>query len=195
MTRTRKVIDVSYWQRDIDWDAVVAAGVKGVIIKISEGTTPEETYWTHLDNAKKHGLSWGVYCYSHATTPKEAVAEANEVLYLLQGEQPPLGIWFDFEAPECLATDDPTAICSRFVAKCNADGYAAGIYASLSTLTDVLELNLLADYVPVWCAQYDEECNFKDDYPDKILAGWQYSDSQYIGDTNVDMNEWYAEDW
>lgn len=86
-------------------------------------------------------------------------------------------------------------MCSHFVAKCNADGYAAGIYASLSTLTDVLELNLLADYVPFWCAQYADWCEFKDYYPGKILAGWQYSDSQYIGDTNVDMNEWYAEDW
>ena len=195
MTRTRKVIDVSYWQRDIDWNAVVAAGVEGVIIKISDGQSLEETWWTHHFNAKSHGLAWGVYCYSHASTPEEAAAEANEVLYLLQGEMPPLGIWFDFEAPECLAADDPTAICSRFVAKCNADGHAAGIYASLSTLTDVLELNLLADYVPFWCAQYDERCDFKDYYHDKILAGWQYSDSQYIGDTNVDMNEWYAEDW
>ena len=191
----RKVIDVSYWQRDIDWNAVVAAGVEGVIIKISDGQSLEETWWTHHFNAKAYGLAWGVYCYSHATTPEEAAAEANEVLYLLQGEMPPLGIWFDFEAPECLAADDPTAICSRFVAKCNADGYAAGIYASLSTLTDILALKLLADYVPIWCAQYDEECNFKDYYPDKILAGWQYSDKEYIGSTNVDMNEWYREDW
>lgn len=117
------------------------------------------------------------------------------VQQLLQGEQPSLGIWFDFEAPECLDAFNPTGICSRFIVECNEAGCAAGIYASLSTLTDVLNLNLLADYVPFWCAQYDEECNFKDDYPDKILAGWQYSDSQYIGDTNVDMNEWYAEDW
>lgn len=195
MATTRKVIDVSFWQRDIDWDAVVAAGVKGVIIKISEGTTPEETYWTHLANAKAHGLSWGVYCYSHATTPEDAAAEANEVLYLLQGEQPPLGIWFDFEAPECLDAFDPIGICSRFIVACNERGYAAGIYASLSTLIAVLDLNLLADYVPVWCAQYAKRCDFKDYYPGKILAGWQYSDSQYIGDTNVDMNEWYVGDW
>lgn len=187
----KKVIDISGWQRDIDWDAVVAAGVKGVIIKISEGQTPEETYWSHLSNAKARGLDWGVYCYSHATTPEGAADEANEALYLLQGDEPPLGIWFDFEAPESLAAFDPTGICSRFIVECNEEGYSAGIYASLSTLVDVLDLVLLADYVPIWCAQFNDKCDFKDYYPNKVLAGWQYTDQGYIGSTNVDMNEWY----
>ena len=52
----RKVIDVSYWQKDIDWQAVVAAGVQGVIIKVCEGCTPEETFWQHLNNVKALGL-------------------------------------------------------------------------------------------------------------------------------------------
>ena len=39
-----KVIDVSYWQKDLDYDAVVDAGIKGVIIKISEGEEPEDTW-------------------------------------------------------------------------------------------------------------------------------------------------------
>ena len=110
----RKVIDVSYYQKDIDWQAVVAAGVEGVIIKICEGCTPEETFWQHLNNVKSLGLEWGVYIYSHATTEAEAAAEANEVLYLLQGDKPPMGVWFDFEAPECLVCADPTAVCSRY---------------------------------------------------------------------------------
>lgn len=40
-----KVIDVSYWQKDIDYDDVKDAGVDGVIAKISEGTSIEETWW------------------------------------------------------------------------------------------------------------------------------------------------------
>ena len=28
---------------------------------------------------------------------------------------------------------------------------------------------------------------------DGLAQDWQYSDSEYIGDTNVDMNEWYEE--
>lgn len=187
----KKFIDVSYWQKDIDWQAIVDSGVKGVIIKISEGCTPEETFWQHLNNVKELGLDWGVYIYSHATAPEEAAAEANEVLYILQGDVPPMGIWFDFEAPECLACSDPTAVCSRFISDLNKQGLTAGIYASLSTLVDKINLNALADYVPIWCAQYNDKCDFKSYYPNKILAGWQYSQNEYIGSTNVDMNEWY----
>lgn len=188
---SKKVIDVSYWQKDINYNAVVEAGIKGVVIKISEGLSPEDTYWSHLSQCKSYGLPWGVYCYSHATTPEEAAAEANEVIYLLQGEVPPLGIWFDFEDPNSLNSYDPTGICSAFIVKCNESGLQAGIYASLSTFTDVLDINQLADYVPFWCAQYNSDCDFSSYFPNKRLVGWQYSDQLYIGNTNVDMNEWY----
>ena len=38
-----KVIDISYWQLGIDWDEVVASGVEGVIIKITEGQSIEDS--------------------------------------------------------------------------------------------------------------------------------------------------------
>lgn len=188
-----KVIDVSFWQKDIDYDEVEAAGVDGVIAKISEGTSIEETWWGHVSEAESHGLKWGVYCYSHAPTPIEAAEEANEVVYLLEGRTPPMGVWFDFEAPECLKAEDPTAVCSAFVNAINAHGIPCGIYASLSTLKDVIDVNALADYVPYWVAQYNQECNFTDYYPDHVLAGWQYTDDGHIGKTSVDLNEWYLD--
>ena len=85
-----------------------------------------------------------------------------------------------------------TAVCSAFISACNAAGYSAGIYASLSTLTDRINVNDLADYVPYWCAQYGaSECGFRDSYPDSILAGWQWTDCYSIGGENYDMSEWY----
>lgn len=200
----KKVIDVSYWQKSIDWDAVVAAGVGGVIVKITEGSTIEDTWWMNVKNAEEHGLPWGVYCYGHAQTPEEAREEANEVIYLLNSRLPwkipELGIWYDVE-------DDPnyksmfnegvdtTACASAFIVACNEAGYSAGIYTSSMNCTDYqknsVRPNELADYVPYWIADYRGYCGFKHAYPDKRLYGWQYSDREYIGDTNVDMNEWY----
>lgn len=188
-----KVIDVSYWQKDIDYGRVKQAGVRGVIVKITEGTSIEETWWGHVSEAKKHGLKWGVYCYSHAATPEEAAEEANEVLYLLGGEIPPMGVWFDFESPRCLESDDPTAVCSAFLNAINFKGIPCGIYASFSTLENVIDVAALADYVPYWVAQYNKKCDFPDEFPGKVLAGWQYSDSQSIGGVNVDFNEWYLD--
>ena len=34
-----KVIDISAWQENVDWDAVVAEGIEGVILKIGERST------------------------------------------------------------------------------------------------------------------------------------------------------------
>lgn len=188
-----KVIDVSYWQKNIDYGLVKQAGVRGVIVKITEGKEIEETWWGHVADAEKHGLKWGVYCYSHAGTPEEAATEANEVLYLLGNRIPPMGVWFDFESPTCLESNDPTAVCSAFVNAINVKGIPCGIYASLSTLEEVIDVKALADYVPYWVAQYSSRCEFKDDYPHSVLAGWQYSDKQSIGGVNVDMNDWYLD--
>lgn len=188
-----KVIDVSYYQKDINYDTAIAQGVRGVIAKISEGQEPEETWWGHVSEADSRGLPWGVYCYSHAMTAQEAQAEANEVLYLLGGRVPPMGVWFDFESRDCLNAEDPTAVCSAFVNAINAAGIPCGIYASLATLEDVIDVASLADYVPYWVAQYNKRCDFTAEFPGHVLAGWQYSDQGYIGDMNVDMNEWYLD--
>nr|WP_302754991.1 GH25 family lysozyme [uncultured Megasphaera sp.] len=117
-------------------------------------------------------------------------------MIFLGDERPPMGIWYDCEDEDCFADwVDTTALCSAFIVTCNEAGYSAGIYTSSLKCTDYMtnsiRPNLLADYVPYWIADYRGYNGFSQDYPDKHVAGWQYSDSEYIGDTNVDMNEWY----
>ena len=191
---TKKVIDVSGWQEGIDYDAVVNAGVQGVIIKISESLSPEKTFEWHYNKCIEKGLDWGVYCYSHAVDADMSTAEANEVLYLLKGRKPTMGVWFDFEDQKCLNSYDPTQVCSGFIVYMNRNNIYSGVYASLSTFSSgIVNPKALADYVPYWVAQYASRCDFKDYYPDNVLAGWQYSGSSYIGNTEVDMNEWYID--
>ena len=190
------VIDLSDWNDNIDWSTIIDAGVKGVIVKISEGRTLSELHGKHIAAAVARGLKWGVYAFTHAQTTDRAVQEANVIINALESlgyGEPPLGIWFDLEAPETinLDPDDVTAICSAFISECNAAGYSAGIYASLSTLTDCINVNDLADYVPYWCAQYAEKCDFLDYYPENRLAGWQCTDSYNTDGSNYDLSVWY----
>ena len=190
------VTDLSDWNDHINGSHMIGEGVEGVIVKISEGRTLSELQGKHIAGAAARGLPWGVYCYTHAQTTERAEEEAAvviEALGALGYGAPPLGIWIDVEAPATIGQDreDVTAICSAFISTCNAAGYSAGIYASLSTLTDCLNLNDLADYVPTWCAQYDDECNFYDYFPSRILAGWQYTDSFEIDGRKYDLSEWY----
>lgn len=191
-----KVIDISDWNDHINWSHMIDEGVEGVIVKISEGRTLSELYGKHISAAAARGLPWGVYCYTHAQTTERAEEEAAVVIEALETlgyGAPPLGIWFDVEATETIGQDreDVTAICSAFISTCNAAGYAAGIYASLSTLTDCMNLDDLADYVPTWCAQYNEECNFHDYFPERMLQGWQFTETFEIDGRDYDMSEWY----
>ena len=190
------VIDLSDWNENVDWSRFIDHGIGGVIVKISEGRALSELFAKNIAGAAARGLPWGVYCYTHAQTTERAEEEAAVVIGALETlgyGAPPLGIWIDVEAPETIGQDreDVTAICSAFISTCNAAGYSAGIYASLSTLTDCLNLNDLADYVPTWCAQYDDECNFYDYFPGRILQGWQFTDAFKIDGRIYDMSEWY----
>ena len=140
------VIDLSDWNDHINWSHMIDEGVEGVIVKISEGRTLSELHGKHIAGASARGLPWGVYCYTHAQTTARAEEEAAVVIEALDAlgyGAPPLGIWIDVEAPEIIGQDreDVTAICSAFISACNTAGYSAGIYASLSTLTDCINVN------------------------------------------------------
>lgn len=190
------VIDLSDWNENVDWSRFIDYGIGGVIVKISEGRTLSELFAKNIAGAAARGLPWGVYCYSHAQTTDRAKEEAQTVIDALETlgyGAPDLGIWLDMEAPEIIGQDseDVTAVCSAFISACNAAGYSAGIYASLSTLTDRINVNDLADYVPYWCAQYAEKCDFLDYYPENRLAGWQCTDSYNIDGNNYDLSVWY----
>ena len=91
-----KVIDISAWQENINWQAIKDADIKGVIIKIGEKTHLDDMFITHVNNAAKNNLPYGIYYYAHASTIDEAIAEANwvdnQIKTYLNGKNPKLGI-------------------------------------------------------------------------------------------------------
>lgn len=199
----RKVIDISDYQEDINFDSIVAEGAQGVIIKISEGCSYTDNLWHFVGACKRLNLSFGFYCYAHATTEEQAKQEANEVVYLMSTmgitSTPPLGIWYDVEANEMFDSNvDTTAICSAFICAMNDMGFdRVGIYTSTLKCTDYMSNSIqpkaLADYVPFWIADYRGYNGWIESYPDKHCSGWQYTDKGVIDGMNVDMNEWYDE--
>ena len=189
------VIDLSDWNDNIDWSTILDAGVKGVVVKISEGRTLSELHGKHIAAAVARGLKWGVYAFTHAQTTDRAVQEANVVINALGSlgyGDPPLGIWLDLEAPETINLDPDavTAICSAFISECNAAGYECGIYGSYSTLTDCMYPYDLADYVSYWPAQYGDDNDFAAENPKLKVKGWQFTESYNIGGKLYDMSEW-----
>lgn len=189
------VIDISDYQTSIDWSEL-AKHCEGVIVKISEGCTLSRLHGKHIAAASARGIPWGVYCYTHSTTAARARQEAQTVLQALRAlgyGKPKLGAWIDIEDKKVLSIlpDTVTACASAFISALNGAGIEAGIYASLSTYRANLKINLLADYVPYWCAQYGPRCRFKDFFQRKKLRGWQYTDDYTINGKKYDRNEWY----
>ena len=84
-------IDVSFYQGDIDWQQVKAAGVEFVFIRVGgRGTTEGKLYedekaQQYYKEAKAADLKVGAYFYSQALTPKEAEEEAWFVLKSIAG--------------------------------------------------------------------------------------------------------------
>ena len=190
-----KVIDISDWQKSINWDKVVNDGIAGVIIKATEGTNKQACYDDFLNECKNRGLKWGVFCFTHAQTTDDAKAEAQTVLDILDGETPPMGIWYDCEYENL--PSDPAACCSAFVCACNESGQKAGIYTGYRVFNEgYMSPDDLADYVPWWFAEYNSTCDFGDFTSDRHLAGWQYSEKGDVGCDgvnceHVDLDEWY----
>lgn len=193
-----KVIDISAWQEWIDWQAVKDAGIEGVILKIGEHYNLDEKFIEHVNNAVAYGLRYGVYYYGHASSINEAITEANwvdkQIKTYLNGQNPPLGIWYDAEDKDMLEGSlNVVYPIANFISTLLDKGYNyVGLYSSYNWLTNIIDLSALPDYVPIWSAQYGySENSFAVENPNRICRIWQYTDCEEIGDMKLDCNIYY----
>lgn len=195
-----KVVDISAWQDEVDWEGLKNSGVEGVIIKIGEGSYLDEMFVEHVNHAVEYGLKYGVYYYARAWTEGMAIEEADIVARwlkeYLRGETPELGIWYDVEAQSML-NGDVTASCMAFLNRLTDFGHQyQGIYASWDWLSKegshYIDMDRLPDYVPYWTAQYYRENSLKEEYPNKIIRMWQYTD-HYSDELPYDGDIYYEE--
>ncbi|MBR0350535.1 MAG: LysM peptidoglycan-binding domain-containing protein [Clostridia bacterium] len=91
-------IDVSSWQRDIDFAEVKNAGIEIVYIKASEGFRSVDPYFErNYRNAKANGLKVGFYHYVTATSVDGAIRQADFFASLLQGKEVDCRLAMDYE--------------------------------------------------------------------------------------------------
>lgn len=197
--KSRLGVDVSENQHEIDWNAVAGDGIEFAMIRVGyRGATAgdlylDEQYWTNMDGARNAGLDVGAYFFSQASTPEEAVEEADFVLEYLDGTPLQYPVAFDSEEAVLdlkksrttgLSNDEMTAIAEAFCERIESAGYSSAIYGNAADLSryryDNLEQNTIwwAEYgTPVPAAKID-------------FAYWQYSNSGQVDGipTAVDMN-------
>lgn len=189
-------IDVSFWQADIDWQQVKAAGVEFAMIRAGwrgseKGVLAEDTYaQANYAGAAAAGVKVGAYFFSQAISPAEAVEEAEYLLELIKDWNVEMPIVFDWEYIDAQSrtgkidartlTDCTKAFCDRIAAA----GYQPMVYFNAHHSYSNIYIRELTQY-PFWLARYDTVL----DYPYKVHM-WQYSDQGKVPGIsgNVDLN-------
>ena len=189
-------IDVSSYQPMIDWQQVRDAGIEFVMLRVgyrgytSGELTMDKDFASHLAGATEAGLDLGIYFFSQALTPEEAVEEAEYVLECVDGLELAYPIYFDWEEVQAEARTDEmnmlmlTSCALAFCERIEQAGYRAGIYFNQAYGYQQLNLVSLKDY-DFWLAEYDAVPTFAYD-----VQMWQYTDQGAVPgiDGNVDLN-------
>ncbi len=193
----RRGIDLSVFQRNVDWQRAAADGVEFAIARLGYrgygkgALQPDERFANHLDGARAAGIDVGVYFFSQALTAEEGREEAEYVLAQLDGRKLEMPIYFDWEpiAAEDSRTNgyDYANLTDSAVAFCQTieeAGYRAGVYINRQQGYYHYDLSRLADYA-LWVADYNS-------YPDFYYRFdmWQYTANGQVDgiDIQVDMN-------
>ena len=185
-------IDVSKWQKDIDFNAVKASGVDFVIIRAGYGkeAKQKDAYFDkNYEKAKAAGLHVGAYWYSYADSVEDAKKEADACLSVIKGKQFDFPVYFDVEEKKQFAKGRNfcDSIITVFCDALEAAGYYAGLYMSTSYLNNYVSESVRKRYT-IWVAQYNTRCTYKGAY-----GIWQYSSKGNVRGVsgNCDMDECY----
>lgn len=192
-------IDVSKWNKEIDWESVKAAGVDFAIIRCGyrgskTGSLVEDPYFQkNIEGAEAAGIKVGVYFFTQATTEVEAVEEASMALMLCKGHKLALPIFIDTEGAggngraDGLDVGMRTAVCEAFCRTIENSGFNGGVYASKNWYNNNLTVKDLSDYT-IWLAQYSKGVTYDGHYD-----LWQYTSAGTVEgiETRVDLNMCY----
>lgn len=198
-------IDVSHWQKLVDWERVKASGVDFAMIRLGyrgyeQGGLNVDSYATaNIDGAIAAGMDVGVYFFSQAITPEEAEEEAYFVVEQLEPyrEHITMPVVFDWEHvadPDARTANmrDPDILtdCTlAFLQTIEAAGYRPMVYFNRTQSWKYLNLEEVKDY-EFWLAAYTQRM----DFPYKIKM-WQYtSEGRVPGvDGDCDINIYFPD--
>ena len=184
-------IDVSYHNGTISWDKVKSAGIDFAIIRAGFGKyehQKDKQFDNNIIGAQNAGLKCGVYWYSYALSPDEAIKEAEVCYSIINGYDFDLPVYYDLEDRSLLnaglSRDQITEIGVTFCEQMKAYGYEAGIYANRTWYNNYLNKSeFINRNYSIWYAAYpsDEYAVNPLDYDCSDSGNiWQYSDKGVI---------------
>jgi GH25 family lysozyme M1 (1,4-beta-N-acetylmuramidase) len=191
------IMDVSRWQKRIDWDKVRASGlVSGVMLRALGNSAKDKSGKPYIDptfernyaECKRLGIPCGVYYYCKAVNTAEADAELALLRKVLTGKTVQLPVSVDIEDNYVQALLDKqtlTDIAAHALAAIERMGFYAMLYTGLYFGRDNLYMTgaALKPY-DVWLAAYRS----KKPEPGWPFGLWQYTSKGKIPGVSSDVD-------
>lgn len=201
---SRKGIDVSKHQGEIDWQQVAADGVEYAFIRVGlrgygTGKLVEDEYFEqNITGALGAGIKVGVYFYSQAVNETELLEEANFVLEKIAPYRVECPVVYDVEKVSgaegrmnSLTVEERTNLTLLFCQTIENAGYKPMIYHNMEMGALMLDLSALEEY-DKWFAYYNQDFYYPYQY-----EIWQYTDSGTVNGIEgpVDLNISFGPLW
>lgn len=206
------IMDVSRWQKRIDWDKVKASGlVSGVMLRALGNSAKDAPSKPYIDptfernyaECKRLGIPVGVYYYCKAVNTAETDAELALLRKVLAGKTVQLPVAVDIEdtyvqAP--LGKQTLTDIAAHALASIEQMGFYAMLYTGLYFgQTNLYMGGATLKKYDVWLARYpkDKTKTKPEDKPktDFAFGMWQYTGIARVPGVsgNVDLSHAYKD--
>jgi len=206
MAIAKRMIDVSAYQGDIDWNKVKATDVEYVILRMGTGyggNHLDAKFVYNITQCNKLNIPVGVYWFSYAGTTSEAITEAKYVIENLKPYRVDLPVVYDFEydsvkkvkarginVTKALAT----SMAKGFLNVIQSNKYYAMVYANGDYLNNYFDATVPKTYDLWYAAWPTKQVNWQTDKPSRSCGIWQYGSSLVDGiNGNVDSNVAYRD--
>ena len=205
-----RFVDISSKQGDVDFFALKAAGVRGVMLRASYEYEPDSRFYQNAIGARLAGLEYGAYafvtwqCNTNLLQAYEQATRQANVLLSQLALVPVRGyVVLDVERinlPMNLSVSEMTAVTNYFLGLIRSAGYTPMLYTGIDFLMTGLDASKIT--VPLWIARYTGVNTTrlpKDKYGKAMeklgsqLRFWQYSSrgrgADYgVSSTYIDLN-------
>lgn len=169
----RPGIDISLYQKNLDFNKVKAEGFEYAIIKASERNFTDPEFENNYRKAKAAGLGVGAYHFLGSRTLDGAKKEAAYFVSVLKGKQFDYPVFLDVEGElfKGLSVANLTKLVRAFCEVVEGAGYWVGFYTNWDWYNHRLDGKSLAERFSLWLAFWDRS------YPDCPAQMWQYGGS------------------
>lgn len=198
-----KGIDISTYQKNVDYRRLKDAGVQFAILKIiRKDLNPDNMFEIHYYGCVTNGIDVSCYNYSYATTIEQARQAANAVLNVLNGRKMP--VYLDVEDNVQKGLGEYLAdIINAYQEVIERAGLIFGVYTGMSFYNSYLSPYRSKIKCKNWhIARYYKgytEMPFDEDpdelyKPSMLTTSWQYTSSGKVSGINgrVDLDVMYA---